>query len=204
MFDAHTLTKEALARLVGGAAGIRMLPSDMISPDARAHISSPVALKRGLDAKAVAQSVEQALLSPLNALLGERAFAGVREENGHLHFFLTPELLTALMRRAIDECERPELRLDAADPVDVAICRMLMLARRPFKPCPQDERVQRALWLALAIPQRSPGKKPARLRKLEAARALSTMAHHLAPRERQALYINCSGVADCAARMLAI
>ena len=204
MFDAHTLTKDALNRLVGEAAGIQMLPSDMISPDARAFISSPVALRQGLDTKVIAKTVQKALKSPLNLLFNAPAFASVCEVNGHLHFFLTPEFLTALMHRAIEECKRPELPLDAVDPVDYAICRMLMLARRPFKPCPEDERVQRALWLALAIPQRDPGKKSARLRKLEAARALTTMAHHVAPRERQNLYINCSGVADCAARMLAI
>ena len=204
MFDAHTLVKNALAELVGVSAGVQLLPSDIISPDARALISTPVALRQGLDAEKIALRVQKALKSPQNSLLDVPAFASVREVNGHLHFFLTPELLTALMRRAIDETARPDLPLDAVDPVEYAICRMLMLARRPFKPCPQDEQVQRALWLALAIPQRTCEKRLARLRKLEAARALCTMAYHIEPRDRQNLYINCSGVADCAARMLAI
>lgn len=202
MIDAHTLVKTALARLIGETAGIGVLPADIVSPDARAHLSSPIALKTGLSAAALAVKIGAALGSPLNTLLGARMVASVREERGHLHFFLTREVLTAMMRAVIDEAPRPAMPLDADDPVDVALCRMLMLARRPFRPCPEDARVRRALWLALAIPERAGEERPTRLRKLAAARALREMAYHLPPKDRQKLYLECAGVADCAARLL--
>ena len=204
MFDAHTVTKNALALLLSEAAGRRVPPADIVSPDARAPLSSPIALRRNLDADALAKSVEGALSSPLNHALGAPLIERVQAEGGHLHLFPTSAFLTALMLRAIGEAPRPKLPLDAVDPVEKAICRMLMLARRPFRPCPEDERVRRALWLALAIAQRAPCERILRHRKLEAARALYSMAHHLPPRDRQTLYVDCSGVADCAARMLAI
>ena len=66
-----------------------------------------------------------------------------------------------MMKHILANTLAPDLPDPGRDPVDHAIARCLMLARKPGKGCPPDRAVQAALWLAMGIPEaEAPGGKP--------------------------------------------
>ena len=201
MFDAYALVRRELAAWLSQCWGRTVLPEIIRCKDPRAQISTPAALSLGLEPARLYEELvaEQGKFF----ILDTPALLSIQEHNGHLHFALTPALHTQMMRRVCQDTPLPPLCLDARDVCSRARNRMLILARQPYRDCPQEEAVCRALWMALGIGEQGIEPRIRELRRREAGQALLTMAHHLRPRERQALLTEAAGAAACAARLLA-
>jgi len=195
VFDAHSYVRESLAAWLGEALNRPIPPEAFRCHDPRATVSSPLARIYSLDAPALARA-----LSPAPPpLLGVAAIQAVRARDNHLHFSFIPAFYDALLRRAQEGLPLPEPIWDRRDVIARAINRMLILARGPAAPCPEDEHACRALWLTLGTADAVLSSRARRLRAKQAARALLALGSHLPPAQRPAYLKQCSGLAHCCA-----
>ncbi len=195
--------RQLLADAIGRATG-RDIPPDWIDCLAKGYPArSAAALKLGIDAGELAQFL-QTRREDCGVLFGAPLVQSVEAKQGHLLFSFTPAFYTGAVETVLS-CFAPvegPFAVGGPDRVRYGLQRMWMLSRKPHCGCPDDRVVQRALWLALGIPERLGQPRPLCRRLQEATDALLGMSYHLPPRRRPHMLNVCGGVADAAARLL--
>jgi hypothetical protein len=106
-----------------------------------------------------------------------------------------------MMKHILANTLAPDLPDPGRDPVDHAIARCLMLARKPGKGCPPDRALQAALWLAMGIPE-AEGPRREALRR-SGAQAFLSLFPGRTPAQRLSLADSLGELAACMARLLA-
>jgi len=174
-------------------------------PDAdsgHAEFTAPLGYLTGLPAGDCAARLIEAAAQRPPLFMGEALLKGITHNGGHVCFQLSTGAYGAAMRRIIEGCPQPGLPEHTQGIVEYALARMLMLSRQGGQGCPEDERIQMALWLCLGI-EGFGGKKREAMR-LRAARALLDVMEGRGLREREALRRKLGAVGGCAARLLAL
>ena len=191
----HALVRQAVCQMFAGLA--RLQPAMVCTRTTAADVSVPLAWHTDmLPAAALSRALAtdpQVLGQPLI----QRAFL----QHGHACFFLTPQAYGAMMKHILANTLAPDLPDPGRDPVDHAIARCLMLARKPGKGCPPDRAVQAALWLAMGIPE-AEGPRREALRR-SGAQAFLSLFPGRTPAQRLSLADSLGEPAACMARLLA-
>lgn len=124
-------------------------------------------------------------------MLGVPAVRAAESVNGWLLLSFTDEFYDACVRHTLETLPPPEN--DMGSP---PLGRMLLLSRQAGVGCPQDARIQRALWLLL-------GAAHGHVSPAEAAQAFSRMLYALPVGRRMEMRRACGQMADAGARLYA-
>lgn len=197
MLNVHDGIIEILCAFISEA-----LPSAKPGVTARsayAELAAPLEFSCKLPAAECAGRLAKSNAARPPVYLGAPLLDCIAPHGGYVCFSLSPDVYSAALRHIIQSCPPPPLPNEAKSDADYAICRMLMLSRRPSGPFPNDPAIRAAVWRTLGIPSAPPARKNAA--RQEAARLLLGMLDGKSASERAALSLGEVGAA--AARLLA-
>ena len=195
MDSPHALARQAVCQMCAGAA--RLQPAMVCTRTRVADVSVPLAWHTDV---APAAALSHALATNPQ-VLGQPLLQTAFLQHGHACFFLSPQAYGAMMAHILANIPAPALPDPGRDPVDHAIARCLMLARKPGKGCPPDRAVQAALWLAMGILE-ADGPQREALRQ-QCGQAFLALFAGRSPAQRLCLADSLGEVAACMARLLA-
>lgn len=195
MDSPHALVRQAVCQMFAGLA--RLQPAMVCTRTRVADVSVPLAWHTDV---APAAALSHALATNPQ-VLGQPLLQTAFLQHGHACFFLSPQAYGAMMKHILANTLAPDLPDPGRDPVDHAIARCLMLARKPGKGCPPDRAVQAALWLAMGIPE-AEGPRREALRR-SGAQAFLSLFPGRTPAQRLSLADSLGELAACMARLLA-
>ncbi|MBE5784738.1 MAG: hypothetical protein E7330_02975 [Clostridiales bacterium] len=202
VLDACKAAREAAASLMR-RAGFSAQCAHVRAAKEGFPLASPLPRILNVDEDTVLAAIQKAEAAERQLLFGAAAFDRIEAENGHILFALTDAAYSALAEAVNASCPIPPMPAETETPLFYAIARMRMLARQEAKGCPEDAAVQRALWQAIRIAEEDISLGERKNRAEFAAQQLLLMAHHIPPRERQALLAKCGSVGAAASRLLA-
>jgi len=191
----HALARQAVCQMFAGAA--RLQPAMVCTRTRVADVSVPLAWHTDV---APAAALSHALATNPQ-VLGQPLLQTAFLQHGHACFFLSPQAYGAMMAHILANIPAPPLPDPGRAPVEYAIARCLMLARKPGKGCPPDRAVQAALWLAMGIPE-AEGPRREALRR-SGAQAFLSLFTGRSPAQRLSLADSLGEPAACMARLLA-
>lgn len=191
----HALVRQAVCQMFAGLA--RLQPALVCTRTRVADVSVPLAWHTDVGP---ADALSHALATNPQ-VLGQPLLQTAFLQHGHACFFLSTQAYGAMLTHILANIPAPPLPDPGRAPVEYAISRALMLARKPGRGCPPDRAVQAALWLAMGILE-ADGPQREALRR-SGAQAFLSLFPGRTPAQRLSLADSLGELAACMARLLA-